>query len=219
MRSEAVDRQRLIETESDLYLPPTASRYGVTLTVKDTILSPNAGVDESNGDGFFILWPQNPQKVVNQVRQHLCQRFGLHQVGVILTDSSPVPLRWGVNGVVMAHSGFAALNDYIGKPDLFGRPLRMTTVNVANALAVAAVLIMGEGNESTPMAIINDLPPLYAFNPATPLRKSWHHSTSTLQMISMHRCSPVWIGKRVGKIAILYYRHDSVRQIFSFTLY
>ena len=59
---------------------------------------------------------------------------------------------------VVAHSGFAALNDYRGKPDLFGRALRMTTVNVANALAVAAVLIMGEGSESTPMALISDLP-------------------------------------------------------------
>ena len=158
VQSSGVDRQRLIESESDLYLPPSASRYGVTLTIKENILSPNAGIDESNGDGYFILWPENPQKVVNSVRQHLCKRFGLRQVGVILTDSSPVPLRWGVNGVVVAHSGFAALNDYRGKPDLFGRALRMTTVNVANALAVAAVLIMGEGSESTPMALISDLP-------------------------------------------------------------
>lgn len=170
VRSETVDRQRLIESESDRFLPPSASRYGVTLTVKGNILSPNAGIDESNGDGYFILWPHNPQKVVNDLRRHLCTRFALRHVGVILTDSSPVPLRWGVNGVVVAHSGFAAINDYIGKPDLFGRRLRMTTVNVANALAVAAVLVMGEGSESTPMAVISDLPFVH-FQSRNPTKK------------------------------------------------
>lgn len=170
VRSDKVDRQQLVEAESDRFLPPTASRYGVTLSIKDNLLTPNAGIDESNGDGFYILWPQNPQKVANSVRQQLCQRFSLQHVGVILTDSSPVPLRWGVNGVVVAHSGFAALNDYIGKPDLFGRPLRMTTVNVANALAVAAVLVMGEGDESTPMAMISELP-FVKFQKRNPTKK------------------------------------------------
>jgi F420-0:gamma-glutamyl ligase len=58
----------------------------------------------------------------------------------------------------MAHSGFAAVNDYIGRPDIFGRTLHMTKVDVADALAAAAVLVMGEASEQTPLAVIGDLP-------------------------------------------------------------
>jgi dihydrofolate synthase / folylpolyglutamate synthase len=59
---------------------------------------------------------------------------------------------------VLAHSGFRALNDYVGQKDLFGRALRMTKVNVMDALATSAVLVMGEGNESTPLALLDELP-------------------------------------------------------------
>lgn len=152
------DRQQLIEAEADAFLPPSASRYGVTLTLKDNLLTPNAGIDESNADGAYVLWPQEPQQVADDVRVWLCRHFGRQQVGVIITDSAPVPLRWGVTGVAIAHSGFLALNDYIGQADLFGRPLRMTKANVAQALAAAAVLVMGEGAEGTPLAVINEAP-------------------------------------------------------------
>lgn len=152
------DRQRLIEAEADAFLPPSASRYGVTLTLKDNLLTPNAGIDESNADGVYVLWPHAPQQVADDVRAWLCHHFGREQVGVIITDSAPVPLRWGVTGVAVAHSGFLALNDYIGRADLFGRPLRMTKANVAQALATAAVLVMGEGAEGTPLAVIDEAP-------------------------------------------------------------
>ena len=152
------DYQRLVENEADFFLPPSASRYHVTLTLKDNILTPNAGVDESNANGAYVLWPHDPQAAANAVRAWLGDQFGLRQVGVLITDSTPVPLRWGVTGVAIAHSGFLALNDYMGRTDLFGRKLRMTKANVANALAAAAVLVMGEGDEGTPMALISDLP-------------------------------------------------------------
>ena len=150
------DRQALIQAEADYFLPPGASRYGVTLTLKENLLTPNAGIDESNADGAYVLWPHEPQQVADDVRAWLCRQFGRQQVGVIITDSAPVPLRWGVTGVAIAHSGFLALNDYIGRADLFGRPLRMTKANVAQALATAAVLVMGEGDEGTPLAVITD---------------------------------------------------------------
>lgn len=156
--SAGTDRQQLVEAEADYFLPPAASRYGVTLTLKDNLLTPNAGIDESNANGHYVLWPHDPQQVANAVRAWLCQRFGRRQVGVIITDSTPVPLRWGVTGVAIAHSGFLALNDYVGEADLFGRQLRMTKANVAQALAAAAVLVMGEGNEGTPLALMSELP-------------------------------------------------------------
>jgi putative folate metabolism gamma-glutamate ligase len=152
------DKQDLIEQEADYWLPPEANRYGVSLTIVDHVLIPMAGVDESNAAAHYILWPCDPQRVVNQVRAYLSERFSLTQVGVIVTDSKTTPLRWGVTGVAIAHSGFLAVRDLVGHPDLFGRPLHMTKVDVADALAVAAVLVMGEADEGTPLAVIDDLP-------------------------------------------------------------
>lgn len=193
----ATDRQRLIEAEADYFLPPSASRYGVTLTLKDNLLTPNAGIDESNADGYYVLWPHQPQAVADAVRAWLCQHFGLRQVGVIITDSSPVPLRWGVTGVAIAHSGFLALNDYIGQADLFGRPLQMTKANVAQALATAAVLVMGEGAESTPLAVINETP-FVQFQERAPTDEELHSLHIALQddLYAPLLTSVVWQNRR-----------------------
>jgi putative folate metabolism gamma-glutamate ligase len=161
------DKQKLIEREADYWLPPEINRYGVSLTIVDHVLIPMAGVDESNAAGHYILWPRNPQRVANKVRAYLSERFALNHVGVIITDSKTTPLRWGVTGVAIAHSGFLAVRDLIGHLDLFGRPLHMTKVDVADALAAAAVLVMGEADEGTPLAVIDDLP-FVVFQPRDP---------------------------------------------------
>ncbi len=158
---DATDRQALIEQEADRFLPPSVSRYRVTLTIKDQLLMPSAGIDESNADGNFVLWPVDVQQVANAIRTYLCARFAIQYAGVLITDSRPLPLRWGVTGVGVAHSGFRAINDLIGQADLFGRPLHMTKVNVMDGLAAAAVLAMGEGAEQTPLAVVTDLPAVH----------------------------------------------------------
>lgn len=157
-RCDTTDKQALIESEADAFLPPESNRYGVTLTLKEGRLIPSAGIDESNADGCFILWPSDAQSVANVVRSYVRDRFSRRHVGVLITDSMTAPLRCGVTGIAVAHSGFLALNDYMGRTDTFGRPLRMTKVNVADALAAAAVLLMGEGKEQTPLAVLTDLP-------------------------------------------------------------
>lgn len=158
VRVEGADKQQVIEREADLFLPPDENRYHVTLTIKENVLIPNAGLDESNSDHHYVLWPQNAQATANAIRNYLCQRDRRRMLGVLITDSKTTPLRWGVTGVAVAHSGFGALNDYVGREDIFGRPLRMTKVNVADGLAAAAVLVMGEGDEQTPLAVLRDLP-------------------------------------------------------------
>jgi putative folate metabolism gamma-glutamate ligase len=155
---EGTDKAALIEAESTWFLPKTVSRYDIYLTIKANALMPYAGIDESNGDGRYVLWPADPQHSANAIRAYLRRRFGLHDVGVVITDSRPLPLRWGVTGFSVAHSGFQALYDYRGKFDLFGRALRMTQTNIADALAAAAVLVMGEGAEQTPLARIASAP-------------------------------------------------------------
>jgi len=152
------DKQKMIAREADRYLSSGETVYGHILTIKNNILIPTAGVDESNGNGYYVLWPTDPQKWANKIRSYLKKRFQLEEVGVVITDSRTTPLRWGTSGVAIAHSGFSATKDYIGKPDLFGQPLQVTKANVADGLAASAVLVMGEGSEQTPMALISDLP-------------------------------------------------------------
>lgn len=151
-------KSEIIEREAEYFLPAHTSKYDITLTINRNLLVPSAGIDESNGNGYYVLWPRDPQKTANQIRDYLCKRFSLSLTGVIITDSHTTPLRWGTTGVSIAHSGFLALNNYIGQPDIFGRVLEMTKANIADALAVSAVVVMGEGNEQTPLAVIQDVP-------------------------------------------------------------
>ena len=152
------DKQTLIEQEADQYLPRSSSKYDVQFAIKNNILTANAGIDESNADNQYILWPKDPQKTANEIREHLVQKFGIKHIGVIITDSKATPLRWGVTGMSLAHSGFNGLKDYIGSKDLFGREFKFEKLNIADSLAASAVLVMGEGSEQTPLAVIEDIP-------------------------------------------------------------
>lgn len=152
------DKDALVKQEADYYLPKEDNKYGFFLTIKYDIMIASAGIDESNGNGYYVLWPQNPQKSANMIRQHLVKKFGLKNVGVIITDSKVTPLKRGVTGVTVAHSGFSALNNYIGESDIFGHKLEVTKTNISEGLAASAVVVMGEGKEQTPIAIIEDIP-------------------------------------------------------------
>lgn len=154
---KSTDKDQLIENEADCFLPKKDSKYNIYLTIKNSILIPNAGVDESNTNGYYVMWPIDPQESANECWKYLREKFNLTEVGVIITDSTSAPLRWGVVGKCIAFCGFTGLNSKIGELDLFGRELRMTQVNVADALAATAVLCMGESNEQTPLCIIDDL--------------------------------------------------------------
>lgn len=155
---EEANKDELVQKEADLYLPKEENKYSVYLTIKDSLLIPTAGIDESNGGGYYILWPRNSQRTANKIREYLTKRFNLKKVGVIITDSKTTPLRWGTTGAAIAHSGFAALKDYIGTPDIFEKDFLMTKSNIADGLAAGAVVSMGEGREQTPVAVISDVP-------------------------------------------------------------
>ena len=152
-----IDKEELIKSEADYYLSPEVSDYGYHFTITKNTLISSAGIDMSNGNGNYILWPANPQKSANKIREYLVKRFGLKKVGVIITDSSVYPLRYGTLVVPIRHSGFVARNDYRGQPDLFGRPFEVSISSVAGGLAAAAGLVMGEGVEQTPIVVMEDL--------------------------------------------------------------
>jgi len=150
-------KDELAKQEVEYYLPPEFNQLGFMITINHNMLVASGGVDESNGNGFYILWPKDPQKSANEIREHLSKKFGVKNLGVIITDSALQPLRWGVRGYAISHSGFKALKDYVGAPDIFGRIMRVEKTNMMDSLATAAVLEMGEGNERQPIAVIEDL--------------------------------------------------------------
>lgn len=158
VKVDSIYKDTLVKNEADYYLPKEENKYQMFLTIKRGILVATAGIDESNGNGYYVLWPKNPQETANTIRSYLAKKFHLQNVGVMITDSRTTPLLRGVSGMAIAHSGFLALKNYINKPDLFGRKLLVTRANVADGLAGAVVALIGEGNEMTPIAIIEDVP-------------------------------------------------------------
>jgi putative folate metabolism gamma-glutamate ligase len=156
VRKDTINKLDLIRSEADYYLESDEREY--PLTIKNNILIPSAGIDESNAEGNYILWPKNPQQSANRIRSCLLGRDKIRNLGVIISDSKTSPLRSGTTGVCLAFSGFKPVNSYIGKTDLFGRKLEVSKSNVADGLAAAAVLVMGEGAEQTPIAVITELP-------------------------------------------------------------
>ncbi|OGM91916.1 hypothetical protein A2755_00955 [Candidatus Wolfebacteria bacterium RIFCSPHIGHO2_01_FULL_48_22] len=116
----------------------------------------NAGADESNANKKTILMPRNPFQVAKHIRMQLKKKFGLKKIGILITDTKSIPLRKGTMGRSVAYAGFEPLINYIGKKDLFGRKSRLTQSNVADALAASSVLVMGEGDEQTPLAVIRN---------------------------------------------------------------
>lgn len=154
-----IDKQKLIQREADYYLPARSSKYpDVNFTIKDNTLIPAAGIDQSNTGGFYVLWPKDVQATANAIRNHLQTRLKIRRLGILITDSFCPPLRWGTIGTALAYSGFKAVNNLIGKPDLFGRSFNYSQAGVASGLAASAVLIMGEGTEQTPVVVISDVP-------------------------------------------------------------
>jgi F420-0:gamma-glutamyl ligase len=154
---EPAERHALARREADLYLNPSQSKYNIMLTIKDSLLAVNAGIDQSNADGQYVLWPENLQETVNDLWQFLRAHFQVKQLGLIITDSKTIPLRWGVTGTAIAHCGFEALIDEIGTPDIFGKKLEMTQLNVMEAIGIAAAFEMGEGDEQQPLAVVSEI--------------------------------------------------------------
>jgi len=153
----SISKRDLIAREADENLGEVA--HGSFLTIKHGLFILSAGIDESNSeDNQYILYPEDPFLSAKNLWLGLRDRWKLKHLGVILTDSHTTPLRRGVTGLALSHWGFRGLKDLVGSPDLFGRKMKMTTVNVADSLAVTATLLMGEANEAQPLAILHGAP-------------------------------------------------------------
>lgn len=152
------NKVKTIRQESDSVIQ---TKY-VYLTIKDGTVMANAGIDESNADGNLILLPNDSFKSAAKIRKYFCDQHNLKHFGVIITDSRCLPLRAGVVGVAIGYAGFKGLKEYRGKLDIFKRPFVYERVDIADSLATAAVLCMGEGNEKKPLALIKEAPVEYS---------------------------------------------------------
>jgi coenzyme F420-0:L-glutamate ligase/coenzyme F420-1:gamma-L-glutamate ligase len=122
----------------------------------------NAGIDFSNveadgEDTRVLLLPADPDGECERLRNALFERTAA-SVAVIINDSHGRAWRNGTVGVAIGASGISALLDLRGKPDLFGRALRITQVGLADELAAAASLLMGQADEGTPVVLVRGVP-------------------------------------------------------------
>lgn len=151
------NKEDLIRSESDLYLGELS--YGCRLTIKHDLLMISAGIDQSNSEhGDYILLPKNPFDSARRLHAQIKLRCSLKKFGILITDSRTSPLRPGVLGCGLACFGFRPIENRVGQVDLFGRGLKMTQINVIDAIAVSAVLMMGEANERMPLAVVSGAP-------------------------------------------------------------
>ena len=150
------EKHALAKKEAEAYIDESHSKYNLVIAIKHGAIAVDAGIDQSNTGNYYAFLPKDPYKSAKEIWYFLKKEFKVKQLGVLITDSRTMPLKWGTMGIALAHCGFKALRNKIGQPDLFGRKLRMTKVNVAAGLAAAAVVEMGEANEAQPLAVITE---------------------------------------------------------------
>jgi coenzyme F420-0:L-glutamate ligase/coenzyme F420-1:gamma-L-glutamate ligase len=121
----------------------------------------NAGIDQSNvapqGDEAVLLLPEDPDGSCARLRHALQAREGV-DVGVIVNDSHGRAWRNGSVGVALGVAGLPAVVDLRGRADLFDRTLRVTEIGLADELAAAASLLMGQADEGRPVVLVRGVP-------------------------------------------------------------
>jgi coenzyme F420-0:L-glutamate ligase / coenzyme F420-1:gamma-L-glutamate ligase len=118
----------------------------------------NAGIDQSNvspadGPQRVLLLPRDPDQSAEALRSRLSRYYDC-ALGVIVNDSFGRAWRRGTVGVALGAAGIPALLDLRGRPDLFGRDLRVSIVGLADELAAAASLVMGQAAEAVPVVLV-----------------------------------------------------------------
>ena len=130
---------------------------GFLLTLQQGTLLPNAGVDLSNTpEGTALPLPKDPNGSAVRIRKVIEEKTGA-RVAVIIADSRTHAMRLGCASVAIGCAGIRAVIDERGRTDLYGRVLEVTQRAVADNIASAAVLVMGEADESIPCAIVRGL--------------------------------------------------------------
>ncbi len=122
---------------------------------RNGVICANAGIDKSNveGEKNIALLPRNPDESARKIRNEI-KRLTSHEVAVLISDTHGRPLRMGEINVTIGVAGIKPTRDRRGEKDLFGYVLRVKQTAVADELASAAELVIGQANEGVPVAII-----------------------------------------------------------------
>jgi coenzyme F420-0:L-glutamate ligase/coenzyme F420-1:gamma-L-glutamate ligase len=148
-----------------------ADKDALIVRRKDGSTCLNAGIDKSNisGKDTFVLLPKDSDMSARKLRLRIRKLTG-RNVAIIISDTRSRPFRYGQVEEAIGLAGINALVDYRGTKDLYGYSLKFKNVNIADELASAAELVMGQGVEKTPVVIIRGVPRLKS-NPRFASRK------------------------------------------------
>jgi len=120
----------------------------------------NAGIDQSNvdhaGGPAALLLPLDPDATCQRLRAAISHRTG-KAIGVVIIDSLGRAWRSGTAGTAIGVAGLPALLDLRGRPDLYGRTLETSELGLADEIAAAASLVMGQAAEGTPAVLVRGL--------------------------------------------------------------
>lgn len=146
---------QLMQDESEALMRVT--KHVIVVRHRTGHVAANAGIDASNVEGgaddAVLLWPRDPDASARAIRAELNALLGAAPA-VVIADSLGRAWRLGTVGTAIGVSGLTVLDDRRGDIDLFGRTLQATLIAVADSIAAAGVLVMGEGAEGTPAAIV-----------------------------------------------------------------
>ncbi len=152
------DKEALVRREADFVYHPHGRRKPHTL-IHHALIS-SAGIDESNGEGYYILLPEDSFESARVLRAHLMERHKLTELGIVITDSHSLPFRYGAMSIAIGCWGFEPVESHIGRTDLFGRVMEYSKTNIPDSIAASATLVSGECDESQPIAIARGIPNL-----------------------------------------------------------
>jgi len=124
---------------------------------KHGFITDMSGIDESNApEGCFVLLPDDSDKSANEISKSLSQFFGF-SIPVIITDTQGRPWRRGAVNLAIGLAGMSPFTVNAGQRDRFGRELKSSLVCIADELAAASELVMGQADEGIPVAIIRGI--------------------------------------------------------------
>jgi len=127
----------------------------IIVKTKHGFVCANAGIDESNmQDGYATLLPNDPDKSAILLKERIEQKTGKN-ISVIISDTFGRPFRLGQTDVAIGIAGLEPILDYNGKPDTFGKIMRVTAIAVADEICSASELVMGKV-EKCPIVIVRN---------------------------------------------------------------
>ena len=131
----------------------------IIVKTKHGFVCANAGIDESNvQDGYATLLPKDPDKSASLLKERIEQKTRKN-ISVIISDTFGRPFRLGQTDVAIGIAGLEPILDYNGKPDTFGKIMRVTAIAVADEICSASELVMGKV-EKCPIVIVRN----YSYN-------------------------------------------------------